>query len=285
MKALRSGRLILVVAQMLLLGTAPALSGGRADLVYEAYYAGLNMARLDLQLDLGSASYEVRSRLRMLGIVNRLWPWEMSAYAKGLRHGSRIEPLTSGQWNNWGGKERFIDMRFMNGIPQVVRIKPDSKTDDRPTVPAKERLGSMDAMGAILTLLTHLDGKEECEARIPVFDGRRRYNLIAEADGSERLESNARSPFSGPAIRCILWMEKKGGFKERTDDRKDRYDRRARVWMGRISDGIPPVPVRMTYESRFGVVNGYLAEAVMETGGVRQSLRSRSTSRWEETKR
>ena len=49
----------------------------------------------------------------------------------------------------------------------------------------------MDLTSAIILLIRNMDYGHPCQAQMPVFDGRQRYDLIAKPDGVDELRPTA----------------------------------------------------------------------------------------------
>jgi hypothetical protein len=258
------------------LWTAPASAFARdADvgLYYKVYVGGFHVGDLNFDIGLRPRKFDVEANIKSTGMIGRMFPWSMKAYSNGaFASGGGVNPVAAGQTNNWRGKERFIDLSFENGVAQVKRIQPTPDADDRDRVSEDLRTGALDLTSAIMTIITRMDSKAECTAQVPVFDGRRRFDLVVEPDGVDRLKPNRYSPFGGETTNCIVWMDKKAGFKKRDSSGWNDSERKARVWMGRAFGDAPPVPVRLTFDTPFGALIAHLNKATMVSGENRQEL-------------
>jgi hypothetical protein len=58
-----------------------------------------------------------------------------------------------------------------------------------------------------------------------------------------------------------LRIHKKIGFKKKDDSGWNDGDRSARVWMGKAFADVPPVPIRLTLDTPFGVLIAHLSAA------------------------
>lgn len=253
---------------------APNATGRNADvdLFYKVYIGGFHVVDMTVDIGLDPRTYEVQADIRSIGMIGRMFPWSMRAHSQGLFADNRVRPVSAGQSNNWRGKERFIDLSFPDGIARVDRIRPTADHDDRNKVPRDMRAGALDLTSAIMAVITRIDGPADCRGKVPVFDGRRRYDLMMAPDGVGELRPNRYSPYAGATTNCILWIDKKAGFKERDSSGWNDSDRRARVWLGRAFGGTPPVPVRLTFETPFGELIAHLNKATLVKGAYRQSL-------------
>lgn len=262
------------------LAVSPALAESpTSGLHYKVYIGGFHVVDLQIDLGLGAEAYDVEARLRTIGTIGNMFPWSMKAYSNGGLRAESVVPVAAGQQNNWRGNERFIDMTFAGGMPTVERIKPQPSGDERNAVPPEMRRGAIDLTSAIVAILTRLDAGAPCDASIPVFDGRRRFDLVARPDGTDRLRASRHSPFEGPTVNCLVSVDKKAGFKENDSGGWNDPGREARVWMGRAFEGVPPVPVRLTIDTPVGSLIAHLDRATYKSGDRADVLRHRTVRR------
>jgi hypothetical protein len=248
-------------------------TGQRAvDLSYKIYVGGFHVADISVDLDLAPENYDIAAKVKTSGMVGRMFPWWMQAYSKGQIFGAGVMPVSAGQRNSWKGRERFLDMKFTDGVARIERIAPKPETDDRDKVPEAMRTGVVDLASALVSIIRKMDGDDTCSAQVAVFDGRRRYDLIAKPDGVEKLRPNGYTPFVGDTVNCELRIRKKVGFKNNDDSGWNDGDRSARVWMGKAFADVPPVPVRLTLDTPFGDLVAHLSAASHTSDGEKVKL-------------
>jgi len=246
---------------------APATAEtGDVGLSYEIYVGGFQVGALRIDMDLAAKNYDIAAKVSTTGLVGRMFPWWMKAYSKGAIVGAGVMPVSAGQRNNWRGRERFIDMKFSDGIARIDRIAPKPESDDRDRVPEAMRTGVVDLASAIVTIIRKMDGNQPCQADVPVFDGRRRYDLIARPDGAEKLRPSGYTPFVGDTVNCLVSIRKRAGFKKNDDSGWNEKDRSARVWMGKAFGAVPPIPVRLTLDTPMGALIAHLSAAEYDSG-------------------
>mgnify|MGYP001357395345 CR=1 FL=1 len=242
------------------------------QLVYKIYVGGFHIINLDVGIQFEPSTYHVNARIKSVGTIERLFPWSMTAYSVGGFHETKIKPLTAGQENNWRGKKRYAYLKFEHGEVKIVHIRPKPRTDDREPVSKDMRRGTLDLMSAIIGLIARLHRNEPCDVMFRVFDGRRRYDLIAKSLGNKTLPVNRYTPFAGATTQCRLSINKIAGFKKTDNSDWKGLDRSARVWMGRPFVDVPPVPIRLMLETPIGGLVAHLTLATSTVGGKKRSL-------------
>ena len=247
------------------------------DLRYKIYIGGFHVADIKLDLDLAPENYDIAAKVQTSGMIGRMFPWWMKAYSSGQIVNAGVMPVKAGQRNRWKGKERFIDMTFADGVARIERIAPKPEGDDRDKVPEAMRTGVVDLASALVSIIRKMDGDDSCSAHVPVFDGRRRYDLIARPDGVEKLSPNGYTPYIGDTVNCELRIHKKIGFKKKDDSGWNDGDRSARVWMGKAFADVPPVPIRLTLDTPFGALIAHLSAASHTVDGKKVRLGQKVT--------
>ena len=272
LQALTVAGLAVFLAPVMGAGQAAAAESRDVDLSYKIYVGGFQVAALKIDMDLAAKNYDIAAKISTTGLVGRMFPWWMQAYSRGAIVSAGVAPVSAGQRNNWRGRERFIDMKFSDGVARIDRIAPKPESDDRDKVPEAMRTGVLDLASAIVSIIRKMDSNQPCMAEIPVFDGRRRYDLISRPDGAEKLRPSGYTPYVGDTVNCRVSVRKKAGFKKNDDSGWNDEDRSARVWMGKAFGDVPPVPVRLTLNTPMGALIAHLSAAEYASGGRKVKL-------------
>lgn len=270
---LRAFALALVTAGSLAPG--PAAAAMRSVVLdYDLYFGGLQGVRLAVEIDLARDSYDMEVALHTDGLIGKLVPWTMKAWSRGrLLADAGLRPRSAGHNSIWRGKQRETEILFEHGRGDVVRIAPPPSGDDRDAVPAALRRDAIDLAGAVLSVARSMMAGGGCDRRVPVFDGRRRYDLVMHHVERATIERSRYSPFGGDVLVCHIEIDRIGGFKKtHASDAQDGRNRSILVYIGSVFDGTPPVPVRVEFETRFGAVRAHLARASTTVGDLSLSL-------------
>ena len=245
----------------------------RLDLSYDVYLGGLHAGRLDAVIRLDPPKYDFDVHGRTRGLLEALIRWRMDSHSRGRLAREQVVPAEAGQKNKRRGGERFVDLVFAEGMPRVVRAKPESRADSRERILPEARRGALDPIGGVLAIITALETGGSCDAAFPVFDGRRLYDLAIRGQGSANLPVSRYTPYAGPATRCQIQFRQKAGFKRDSDGTVQRFRTAADLWMGRVFAGVPRLPVRIEFETRLlGAVVGHLVRASYSSPDGGQTL-------------
>lgn len=284
-----------VLAVAMLLGTPAGAAPSSyppmtVALAYDVYFGGAHVGGMQVKVGLAPRAYNMQMQARTVGLVDRLFPWRMQAKSHGeLTQGVLMKPLQAEHGNIWRGKKRYLTLVYDGERIKVTRAKPGPAKDVGKDVPDALRRDTVDMTGAILRVALSMRGGGNCAHRVPIFNGRRRFDLIMSHEKTDLLKASRYSPFDGKAENCKVWVKRIGKKKRRYDhddhntegsagygqDRgkgwRDR-DRHGFVWIGRVFEGAPPMPVRVRVDTRFGVLMGHLRVAEMQRGGEKKRL-------------
>ena len=122
-------------------------------------------------------------------------------------------------------------------------------------VAAEQTRGAVDQLTAYFLIERQLAQGGSCSLVVPVFDGTGFYNLRFSDLKRENLSADGYQKFTGPAQVCQVVRE---DIVVNPDSTEDTY-KRGWIWYARVADD-RMMPVRMEYDTAFGVVKGYLAE-------------------------
>lgn len=244
-----------------LLGPSPsgAADGETIRLSYDAYLGPFYVVSAEAELRLAGDRYRVVTRARSEGVASMLFSWQSVARSEGVRAGRRLIPMRHAVDGEWRGEPRQIRLSYAGAYagpdgaarPIDFQVRPPIDIAERDPVPEALTVGTVDPLSATLSVLLRIAGGGRCEGQLPVFDGRRRYDMIVRPGAPEFLPAVHSSVFSGSAQRCEFELRRIAGFWKKPS----RFGRRVTdpvLWVASPLDGIPPVPVRFTAETGFG---------------------------------
>jgi len=267
----RNALLALGIVVMTWNGPAAARSPADLALTYRIYYGGFEVLHLLVDIRMAPENYEMKLKFRTMGMIGTLFPWTMKAYARGRLTKDGVRPVAAGHRNSWRGRKRWVELRYPGRGHVVVDAHPVPE-DDKPS--PKRLLETIDLASAIIAMTRKFDTNPVCGLRLPVFDGRRRYNLVLKGLGDGVVRRNGYSAYVGPVVKCRVEMDRLAGFKTRHKSYGglDENDRAASVFMARPFSDAPPVPVRIEIESRWGDVLAHLTQAKLAVDGATRKL-------------
>ena len=261
----------LVVAAALLFGPPAADAEPRiVQLGYDFYGGGLHLASIETESRLDAWRYQIDAILRTKGIFDLVVGLKLTSRAEGRLDSdggapSRFRSVAAGRWTG-----HRIELDFTADGTAEAKVTPPADDDDRDPVPVSLRRGVFDPLSASLLTALFLDPDAACRRRLPVFDGRRRFDIQFTALASETLIASDYSHFAGTALKCGVTYRRVAGFRKEPLHQSEPTP--ITVWLAHFEEAGLTLPVRMEAKTRWGVVLAHLARfKVVRPGDLTQT--------------
>jgi hypothetical protein len=234
----------------------------RMSLLYEVYSGGFLVLNFQLDMALAPESYDVTARINSAGFVGWFLSWRQVAESQGQLRPDGVSPTQHRSQAVFHGRQRSVEIDYNAGTVGDVRVQPPASEDEgRDEVSVEKRREAMDPISSILNAIRRISAGQGCGGRLPVFDGRRRYDLVL-TDRSNR-PPGAPQLAGGPAqqVQCDFVYEPIAGHDRRNADPETKGKRR--IQSGRVfaeRSGALIVPVRIEIDGDWGMTIAHLRE-------------------------
>lgn len=224
------------------------------------YAGGYNAVNVTLALDRQDDRYHIVTELRTNGFADiMLRLVQYSEVAGDITDGIwRPRSFVSRSDGRFG--HRTVVMSYMDGHPVISELDPPQEQDDRDTVSEAEMRATVDPMTAVTAAIAG-NADSPCQGTMPIFDGRRRYNLKFDVHAEEDLPLEEIGGFSGRALRCDIIFEPVAGFARQQEAETRAARPPAKLWLARLGTDRRWLPVKLITESTFGRVVTHLEAA------------------------
>jgi hypothetical protein len=250
--------IIAIYLTCLLAVTGQSAQAKNIDLKYRIFVGGLEAGEVKLQINHEEETYHVKSEIRSLGLVDVLIKFRSNSFSKGRVINNIVSPMQHEAHNMWRGDPRSVVMRYNDRGPHMVDVAPLPEDDDRLPVKEGMKLATFDALSAALvTSLSAMSETNRCNKSVPIFDGRRRYNVHIKGEEEQAVEGPV---YSGDAYRCELRIERIAGHS-RSPWMPQRDDESGDVWFARLAPSWTPIPVRFEADIGMGSLVIHLVHA------------------------
>jgi hypothetical protein len=184
----------------------PAAAAGGFAADYAVYLGGLPALEATFVVTGPDEAYGVEAVARTRGLLASVAPWESTTRSAGrVAAGGRLVPQAHEVVSTWRGEPRSVALEYdAAGTVVASRAVPEAEADEREPVPDHLKRGTADVLTGVLALLDAMEDGAGCDRVLPVYDGRRRYDVAVRSAGVRTLAPNSYSAFAGEAAACEL---------------------------------------------------------------------------------
>ena len=255
---LRYARPILPLLALLALlavwsGAARAAEPDSIFLRYEVFGGpGLHFLTLQVSVDQSPERYSLAVDAETRGIADLFSDLRSRLEAHGRIAGDRLLPEAMRAETHWRGVDFHTRVDYGADGSVTAEATPAPTRPVTPVSPAQMR-GAVDQLTASLLTARRLAARGSCALALPVFDGRRRYDL-----SFTDLPSEVLSGLRGESRVCQMRRRRIAGFPiERGGDQPTDQ---GKLWFAQLVPGDVMVPVRVEFGSEFGTFAAKLTE-------------------------
>ncbi len=203
----------LLAALAIVAVTAAANAQGRLLAHYTITMTGITIGQIVWLVDIGDKTYSASAIGKASGVLSMLVSGEGAVATHGIVADGRLDPsyFTSDITDDDGATS--LRMIFAGGtVTETIAPEPPRRPGRLPVSEA-DRRGVTDPLSAVL-LAEKPDGdallRANCDRLLPIYDGRRRYNLSLFYNRVEKF--TAVRGYSGPALVCGVMLEPIAGY-------------------------------------------------------------------------
>lgn len=210
------------------------------------------VADISISTEYSPDTYQAAARFTAAGLAALFTDADIEAGVSGYRDGTQLQPYRYSHLNHASSKNRIVGIDFPEGVA-MPDVNPPFGNMGEPAASDADRAGARDPISTLLAmgLGAVSSGSSHCDGRLPVFDGRARYNLRFEDGGRKQVRTRA---WSGEALICRAYYEPISGYEAdefpTADDIADPID----FWLAPINGGEFYVPVKIRTNAGFGGV-------------------------------
>ena len=149
------------------------------EVTVEGYLSGFKVGKSNAKLDLNHSHYELIVSSSTTGLTKILFPWKQEIKIFGRINNNTLLPssyiINDLRESNKSGHMNII---YENNYPVIKSALPNIENDTRRDKVSKELLfNTIDPVNSIISFGVLSGLSNSCAHEIPVFDGRRRFNL------------------------------------------------------------------------------------------------------------
>jgi hypothetical protein len=232
-----------------------AAAQGRLEAEYVASLAGIPIGRGNWVIEVSEDKFSATASGGTFGIMRVINAGRGNSIAQGTLSGGQLVPMTYAATITNDKRIDDVRMVFSGGGVKDLSVEPPlGPSADRIPVTDADRRNVYDPMTATIDPVGGNGdpvSPQACHAKVPVFDGRMRYDLRSEFKRMEIVK--AEKGYQGPAVVCAVYFVPISGYVP------DRYAikylaalRDAEVWLAPILGTRIVVPYRFSLPTPVG---------------------------------
>jgi len=179
---------------------------------YQITFNGFNIGTVDFQSEAESESYTLVANTR-LSVLLGAFTWDSETRSFGMLTSKSPKPAAFSLDFRSTLKAGSLKIGFADGAVTDVAQQP--LIPPKPgTIPLREQhlKGVLDPLSAIM-MLSRGSSANPCERRIPIFDGKERFDLVLSRKGEVQVTEQQPSGQPGVAYVCRVRYQPIAGYK------------------------------------------------------------------------
>jgi hypothetical protein len=256
---------------------APAQAkNARVRAEYQINFNGLNIGDFKLNAVLANTEYTMTAQANISLLAGMLFDWSGNTSSSGRMMSRGPIPVAYSFGYKTSDKSERIDIKFSNNVVREIAVNPPSRPGvARVPITRKHMQNVVDPLSAIVMLSNvgaNKSGADVCSKRLPIFDGKARYDLQLSYKGSKAIQ--AVNGYKGPAYICKVKFIPIAGHKAQGDDEANYAAKNEgmEVWMMPVPQAQLYVPYYINVPTPVGTATLTSSEMKVDAGSDRRAL-------------
>lgn len=248
---------------------AKAAENLRQQVVYDVYAGGFHVVQATLDIDMRKKDrYSIVLDAHTRGFLDNLVPWKGVFESHGWAKTGDNRPEKHQSRTTWQGEDDVKEYMYnKNGTFKSLRVSDKHVKREKRDVKPEVTDNTIDVLTATLNVLERYQQTGKCEGEAEIFDGKRRFLQNFHHEGEKQLTPSKYNIYGGASAECIVevtpingeWSKKPRGWLSIQEQGRERGTMPT-VWIGRLSETGPAVPVKIRVKTEYGTLFMHLAE-------------------------
>ena len=241
-----------------LCASPPASADGTTSVVakYDLHLAGIALASFNFSSDIDDRTYTISGRGDSSRLVKLITKFKGSTKSIGAIDGERIVPASYELQFNSRDNDHSVEMRFNQGrVDELALDPPHTPSPERVPVKPAHQAGVLDPLSSVVLPLPSgkLEGETVCARRLPIFDGRHRYDLVLSYKRTESVPVAGKPDQQTTLFICKIKYSPIAGHKpHRASTTYWQNSEDMEVWLAPVTRAGLLVPYRATLPTPIG---------------------------------
>lgn len=235
---------------------------------YKVYAGGINALDAQIKLTQDKDSFDMRAKAKTAGFLGALAPWSGNYVTTGFMKSGTPKPLSHVATSTWRDEVETKTYNYnRDGSFKNLTIIDEGVDESPKSVDSALTKGTVDLLTATLAVMQKSTNAQKCEGSSDIFDGKRRFTLNFKPQGIKQLTASKYNIYEGPALKCAIEIEPKGGkWHEKPrgwlsiQEQGRKKGALPTLWLAQVHEGAPAIPVRAEVKTQFGTLLMHLIE-------------------------
>lgn len=213
---------VLAAGAVLLAGGLGTGDAGAADVkpakvraVYNITFNGFGIGEFALRANLGAEEYSLAADANISVLAGMVFEWTGKTTSSGHIVHKGPAPYNYSFGYKTAEKGERIDVKFNDNVVREIAVNPPQRpVGQRVPVTRQHMQNVVDPLSAALILSnvgSDKTGSDVCNQRMPIFDGKARYDLVLSYKRTKSVETEVG--YTGPAYVCKVKFVPIAGHK------------------------------------------------------------------------
>jgi hypothetical protein len=212
---------------------------------YGISFAGFDVGRFDFASEVKGGTYSLRGNAKLSALLGA-FKWNGSTNSSGDLKGLEAKPAGYTFDFRSNSKTGSVKLGFNGGRVANIRLMPQGDTHPE-TVPIEQRhlKDVLDPLTAVLAV-TRYEAGNPCTRRLPIFDGKQRFDLVFTFVREERLREKVAAGQPNVGYVCRVRYVPIAGYRMNKETRYMAGNDGIEVGLRAIPEANVLVPYRVT---------------------------------------
>jgi hypothetical protein len=230
----------------------------KAVATYNIRFNGIEIGNFKFWSNLTTSQYTLSAKASVSLLLGIAFDWKGITSSSGMVTANGPIPTNYDFRYETNDKREQIRLRFAkNTVSEVLLNPPKHPKPGRVPITAQHLHNVVDPLSAVI-LLSRMTGAKTggaaaCERRLPIFDGKMRYDLIFSYKATRRLQR--AGGYHGPAYICKVKFVAIAGHKPERKKGVMSSSANIEVWLVPIPDAHLVVPYHVSIPTAAGVAS------------------------------
>ncbi len=212
----------------------------------KSFIKGINLADAEGVILIKNKNYIISMKANTVGIFSIFSNWQQQASSEGTFEEFKLVTKKYYSKDSRGNKKGHINIDFSGNTPHLLSAQPDPNKDNkRKKIKSTYLINVIDPIAGIM----NLGLKNECKNKSAVFDGKRKYEIIASKMGSETVNKNNFFDSKIETVKCYFKIKKIAGY---TNKEINKFPKEGYIWFAKFKNTNLYFPVKLKIESSWG---------------------------------